>query len=241
MALPWLDLWCAPSGADGDHGEATRARRSRRDVVRAERSASSDHSDDSTRRPSSRLQLADDLAERLRSRDEAAYRELVHQTAPALVRFAASMVRSRDVAHDVVQDVFVRLWHRSATLELHGGSLADYLFRAVRNGALTALRNDVRAVRAREAFERDHRHDSPGTAFDADETPWERELTALRAVLATLTEHQRAAVALRYGEGMPLAQVARILEVSEKGAEQLLVRVRKLVRTRILALMDPPM
>jgi RNA polymerase sigma-70 factor (ECF subfamily) len=68
---------------------------------------------------------------------------------------------------------------------------------------------------------------------DAHEDPWEARLDVLRAreVLARLGEHHRAALVLRYVDGLPVPQVADVLGRTLHATEALLVRARKAFRT----------
>lgn len=62
--------------------------------------------------------------------------------------------------------------------------------------------------------------------------PWDAELDVLRArdVLATLGPHHRAALTLRYLDGLPVAEVADHLDRTLHATEALLVRARAAFR-----------
>ena len=68
-------------------------------------------------------------------------------------------------------------------------------------------------------------------AEDADD-PWDEHLDAqvAHAALARLPSPQRAALTLRYLDGLPVAQVAAYLGRSEHATETLLVRARAALR-----------
>jgi RNA polymerase sigma-70 factor (ECF subfamily) len=70
--------------------------------------------------------------------------------------------------------------------------------------------------------------------------PWDEHLdaTVARQVVATLTPQHRAALTLRYADGLPVREVARLLDRTEHATEALLVRSRRAFRTAYLAL-DP--
>src|SRR5687767_4618482 len=98
-----------------------------------------------------RIELPADILERLRSRDEAAFAELVERVGPSLVHLAAQMLRSRDAAEDMVQDVFCRIWRQGERFAPKGTVVA-YLFMAVRNRALNALEHDRIVERSHSAL-----------------------------------------------------------------------------------------
>jgi RNA polymerase sigma-70 factor (ECF subfamily) len=183
-----------------------------------------------------RIALSADIIRRLQSRDESACRELYEEAWESLLAIAAAIVQSPDAAEDVVQGVMFRVWERSAQLDPRI-DLSDYLVTAVRNAALSALRNDARLRQRHDGLAADvAAGELRVDAEPADATlEWQDELEELRRVISTLTEHQRTAFTLRYGLGMTNAEIARELGISLKGAEQLTARLKKLLRERFRA------
>lgn len=64
----------------------------------------------------------------------------------ALKYFAMRYVESEDVACDLLQDFFVRLWEKGETFETEQGFVV-YLYRSVKNKCLTWLRDNRRKVK----------------------------------------------------------------------------------------------
>ena len=60
------------------------------------------------------------LFERLVDSDELAFQEIWTRYHQPLTTFALRYVQSRDVAVDIVQDVFIALWERREQLRVHG-------------------------------------------------------------------------------------------------------------------------
>ncbi len=67
----------------------------------------------------------------------------------------------------------------------------------------------------------------------AEEPPWDEQLDATRAgaVLAELGSHHRAALTLRYVDGLPVSEVAAHLDRTLHATEALLVRARRAFRS----------
>jgi len=83
------------------------------------------------------------IAARLRAGDEAALGELhAHYWAP-LVRYATRALGARDIAEEVVQEVFIALWQRREALIIHG-TFRAYLFGAVHRRAHHTARTEHR-------------------------------------------------------------------------------------------------
>ncbi|MBO0840298.1 MAG: sigma-70 family RNA polymerase sigma factor [Sciscionella sp.] len=66
----------------------------------------------------------------------------------------------------------------------------------------------------------------------AHDDPWERRLDVLRAreVLAGLAAHHRAVLTLRYLDGLPVSEVAEVLDRSVHAVEALLTRAKAAFR-----------
>jgi RNA polymerase sigma factor (sigma-70 family) len=122
--------------------------------------------------------------------------------APALVLYARQWVGSAD-AEDVLQRVFVRL--------LASGRMPSaprpWLFRCVRNEAITAWRSDQRRVR-REAASA-----AAGDDWLVPSTDDPLDARTAQAALLELPPEQREAITLRFWSGLKLAEIASVTGV----------------------------
>jgi RNA polymerase sigma-70 factor (sigma-E family) len=127
-----------------------------------------------------------------------------------LVRLALLLVGDRGCAEDVVQDVFTRLCARGRVLE-QDRSLA-YVRAAVVNGCRSVLRR--RAVARRIAVTRtapghDTQESAEYTAILAEDR------RRVLAALAALPGRRREVLVLRFYLGLPVAEVAAMLGISQ--------------------------
>ena len=156
-----------------------------------------------------------DWAARIRAGDTAAFERAFRTYHPALCKFACRYVHSRDVAQELVHDVFATLWEERARLRV--GKLKSYLYAAVRNSAISHLRH--------ERVERRWREQAPTTAAPLDENEGERRLetaeleAAVERVLDLVPERCRLALTLRWQRQMSYAQVAAAMGISVKTVE----------------------
>src|SRR5581483_10809491 len=82
-------------------------------------------------------QLTDDqLFERLRRGEEAAFLELYRRRQAAIYRFAMHVSASPSTAEDIVQEVFMALLRADCGFNPERGSLSAYLFGIARKQAL---------------------------------------------------------------------------------------------------------
>src|SRR5256886_416983 len=82
-----------------------------------------------------------DWGARIRAGDAAAFERAFRTYHPALCKFAFRYVHSRDVAQELVHDVFATLWEERGRLSVD--RLKSYLYAAVRNLAISHLRHEL--------------------------------------------------------------------------------------------------
>ena len=80
------------------------------------------------------------LTRELKEGKEAAFDYLFRTRYKNLCRFAATIVVQFDVAEDIVQEVFEKIWKKSTQID-ERESIDSYLFVAVRNACFTFLKN----------------------------------------------------------------------------------------------------
>ena len=161
-----------------------------------------------------------DLIARVRRGDEAALEVIYREHFEALCRYALRWLRSPALAEEVVQEVFLRVWWRRAQWEV-GGTIAAYLFTAVRNGALNHLRG-ARTQRNWEERSRAERQFSlpQPSGEEADELVRTRELAqAIDAAVEGLAPRCRETFVLRRKHGLSYVEIAQIMGITPKTVE----------------------
>lgn len=143
-----------------------------------------------------------------------AFDRFYREETPAMVRVATLLVGSRPVAEDLVQDAFVRVHARWATIE----SPRAYTRRAVVNACRSHLR--------RRVLER--RHQAGLTVGVADLGARE-----LLDALAQLPERQRAAVVLRFYADLSERETADALGCAPGTVGSLVHRALATLRTAV--------
>ena len=127
-----------------------------------------------------------------------------------LVRLALLLVGDRACAEDVVQDVFTRLCTRGRVLA--PDSALAYVRTAVVNGCRSVLRRQALARRialTRTAPGRDTQESAEHTAILAEDR------RRVLAALAGLPGRRREVLVLRFYLGLPVAEVAAMLGISQ--------------------------
>lgn len=194
------------------------------------------------RRPVAFADVSDEgeLLVRLREGDEAAFASLVAMYQTRLLRLAGTVVSSRSVAEEVVQDTWLAVVRGIDRFEGRS-SFKTWLFRILLNRARTTAGREYRTTLLPEG-DLDDRFDHTG-AWTTPPVPWsdqvddrlvaERLAQRVREILPSLPDGQREVVVLRDMEGLPAAEVAELLGLSDGNQRVLLHRARTRIRAQI--------
>jgi RNA polymerase sigma-70 factor (ECF subfamily) len=163
----------------------------------------------------------------IRAGDAVAYDALFVELYAPLREFCVTYVRTVAIAEEIVQDVFLDLWVRRETWWPVGGVRA-YLFRAVRNRAVNAVRNARTATRLGTGVVEEWMGGPPPLP-DA-ESPGAALVAALAPVIASLPPARRRAALLRWHFGMSYAEIAEVMQTSVASVTKHIARAREDVR-----------
>src|SRR5689334_10551671 len=159
----------------------------------------------------------------------AAFSALVTAHCDRLCRYAYRYVLSQEVAEDVVQEVFTRLWERGDELALRDP--LPYLYRAVRNRAVLHLRRE----RVRRRWQEQASSDLPN-AEEAHSHAERVDLTrALDRAIADLPERCRQVFTMSREQGLTHGEIAHILGLSVKTVESHVWRAMTALRAKLAA------
>ena len=169
-------------------------------------------------------ELLGDWVARIALGDAAAFEALFHAFYDRLCDFAESYVRSSHAAEEIVDDVFLALWAgRDRLRPLR--SVANYLYVAVRNRALSYLRRGSMERRFAEHEEIAQRDAFADRRNDIEDSIRSSELFALaERAIDELPERMRETYLLFYRHGRSYAEIAEIMGVSVRTVENQLAR-----------------
>jgi len=177
--------------------------------------------------------------------DEQSFELLLQRYRTPLVNFLYRMVRAREEAEDLAQEVFLRVY-RARKDYVPSAKFTTWLFRIATNLALNSVR-DNRYQRMEVSL------DAPVTidTEDGDEKVLdiaekhpnieqylveESRKKMIRHAIDKLPEKQRAAVLLHKYQELDYGDIARILECSESALKSLLFRAYETLRVELAPL-----
>jgi len=160
---------------------------------------------------------------------EAAFEQVFKTHFKALHGYAYTFVKDRDVAEDMVQNTFVKLWEKSGDLNIHT-SLAAYLYRSVNHECLNYLKHQtVKATH--ESYTRHTAGLPEGNAMDKLS---HRELQEkLSVALSELPEGCRTVFQLSRFEMLKYREIAEKLGISPKTVENQMGKALKMLRLKL--------
>ncbi|MFP1133294.1 RNA polymerase sigma factor [Asticcacaulis sp. W401b] len=161
------------------------------------------------RPPVSDARSLNQLLKRVALRDRAALKLIYDQTMPRLYALLLRMVKRRETADDLMQDVFVTVWTKAHQFDAARGSAEVWLFSIARRRAIDRLR-----ISHREALglEEDIATLEPTYVWLSETVDIETALTVQRC-LATLTPDIKKAMQLCYTYGLTHEELAAEMRV----------------------------
>ncbi|HEV8269040.1 MAG TPA: RNA polymerase sigma factor [Thermoanaerobaculia bacterium] len=166
--------------------------------------------------------------ERVRRGEPDGAEALFGKYSAALLRFADRMLGSRADAEEIIQDVFVKMITR---VEQYDGQapVSSWLFAIAAN----ACRDRLRKTRRAPAVPLDAAPEMSDGAEPVDGVLVAHERrTAVRRALASLSEEQREALVLARYHGLPYAEIARTLRISEGAVKTRIFRAVETLKSR---------
>ncbi|MGH7717267.1 MAG: sigma-70 family RNA polymerase sigma factor [Gemmatimonadaceae bacterium] len=151
--------------------------------------------------------------------------------ADALRRYAQRFVRTRDVAEEIVQEVFLGLWQRRMYVDV-GVNIRAYLYVATRSTALGRLKRERYEASGRKRYVPPAWVDE-GPALPPKGEEGDEVTRAIEQILEQMPPRQAEVVAIRFRKGLSTAKIAERLGISPRTVENHIARAMKLMREQL--------
>lgn len=167
-----------------------------------------------------------ELLARVAQADEKAFEQIVHYYYPRLLPFTTNITKSRDIAEEIVQEVFLRLWLRRNELEriYHLGS---WLFTIASNLSFTYIKRaavEGKLLKLLQGTQADH-------TLDAEERMnWKESGLLIHDAVLRLPPQQQLIYKLSRQQGLSNQEIAAHLQLSPNTVKNHLIRAIQSIR-----------
>lgn len=160
---------------------------------------------------------------------EAEFNEVFQLYYEEMCRIVLPILKDKDAAEDVVQDVFVKMWMRREELEINT-VIKAYLYKAVVFRAFDYLRKQKNIVKANTEL----KIISSPSYNHIEDTTGEKELTiAIEEGLDKMPENMRTIFQLSRFTGLKNREIAEQLDISIKTVESNMTKALKLLHEHL--------
>ncbi|MFT4548421.1 MAG: RNA polymerase sigma-70 factor (ECF subfamily) [Pseudoalteromonas tetraodonis] len=175
------------------------------------------------------------LMSRVKTGDTQAFEQLVVIHQGAVIGTVAKMLGDATEAHDVAQQVFIRVW-KSAPRYEPKAKFTTWLYTITRN----LVFNESRRRSRRQLVSSDEREEEfhlqlvdEGARGPSEDLEKKELMQAIDDAIQSLPEKQRMAVVLRRYEGLPYDEIAKVLKTSVSSVKSLLFRARTQLKVEL--------
>ena len=181
--------------------------------------------------PLHKLYVEPELLLRVAKGDETAFAKFVEPIFDRLFGFALSATKSSELAEEIVQDVFLRIWqHRTELTEID--NLTGWVFTITRNLTYNTIRRQLtepQLVRHLDTYFLL----TPASAVD--NLSFKETLALVQQAAGTLPPQQEVVFKLNRIRGLTLDEIAEQLKLSKETVKKHLTQALKTVRTYLRA------
>ncbi len=150
-----------------------------------------------------------ELIDLIKEGDKEALREIYSRFSQAVYNLAFRMLRDREDAEEVVQEIFLQVWNKAGTYERGRGAVSTWIINIARSRSIDKLR--TLGYRDKNT-ELDEEKLNSNTDFSRILEDREEKNNVIFQALSALPENQRAVIELVYFEGFTHVEAAERLQ-----------------------------
>ncbi|REB05632.1 sigma-70 family RNA polymerase sigma factor [Sporosarcina sp. BI001-red] len=139
------------------------------------------------------------------AKDRSAFELLYDRYEKLIFSFAYRLTQDREIAEEVVQDVFVKLWNGTTTYKEEKGSFSSWLLTVTRNKAIDEIRR-LKRHDHEPMIEKDSLIEQPGSVENTVE--WGEQRNSIRNAVLELKQEQQEIIELFYFKGLSQQKIA---------------------------------
>ncbi|MGQ8337526.1 RNA polymerase sigma factor [Sunxiuqinia sp. A32] len=153
---------------------------------------------------------------KLKQGDKDAFQKIFEEYAKRIFVFAKKYLKTNEEAEEVVQEVFIKVWNVKSSINTEL-SFKSYLFKITYN--------HIKELFLKKSREDSYKHEILDFAGDFDNRTEERIdyhslLELVGKLIDQLPPRQKEVVILKRKQGLPVKEIANILEISPRTVEK---------------------
>jgi len=170
-----------------------------------------------------------ELLEKIAAGNESAFKELFHLWRDKLYFFVLRITQSPEMAEDILQDVFVKIWTNRATLNTIQYFDA-YVYKMSQNQAISGMKRAAQETLILSELKKG----PEASALVTDDVVIHRELSKkFQAILYKLPTQQRLVYTLTHIHGLKHDEVAQQLKISASTVKNHMTRALCTIRQEL--------
>jgi len=147
-----------------------------------------------------------ELVMMLKQRQQSAFNYLYDHYSSSLYSVIVSIVPDRELANDLLQEVFVKIWRQIETYDNNKGRLFTWMLNIARNASIDAIRS------------KNYQHSLQNTeltdnVYSVGSTETNTDKIGLRKIVEKLKEEYRILIELSYFQGYTQEEISKMLEL----------------------------
>ncbi len=148
------------------------------------------------------------LMERIKEGDKSAFRDLYSRFSQVVFNLAYRMLRSREEAEEVVQEIFLQVWNKADSYDSERAAVSTWVINIARSRSIDKLRTLGFKEQTTELIEDRVNSKSDFTRIVEDR---EESKKIIRQALESLPDNQRLAIEMVFFEGLTHMEAAERL------------------------------
>lgn len=171
-------------------------------------------------------QLTDRLIEGLRKGDHKSYESIFMTYFPKVKYYINGFVKSIDIAEELTQNVFLKIWENRQTLVISQKGFDSYVFTIAYRQTI----DYIRSKQVRESFYSDQVVHQTDIVCTEDEYIAEETRLLIEMEIENMPEKCRKIYRMSRNEGIPNYKIAELLNISQRTVENQLSLALKRIR-----------
>lgn len=172
------------------------------------------------------IQLTDNILEGLKDGNHKAYESIFMAYFPKVKYYIKGFVKSVDIAEELTQNVFLKIWESRQSLVISVKGFESYVFTIAYRQTI----DYIRSKQVRESFYNDQMIREQDTVCIEEEYIAEETMLLIKIAIEDMPEKRQKIYKLSRNEGIPNDKIAEQLNVSKRTIENQLSLAMKKIR-----------